>query len=90
MKWLTKVFVLGDILSFVVQGSSIDLSLTKYPTGAKAVILIGFFIQLISFGLVWVTAVIYYSRIWGFRRPSATVLICRGRGLLKCSLMSVH
>ncbi|PYH92637.1 putative RTA1 domain protein [Aspergillus ellipticus CBS 707.79] len=61
--WLTKAFVIGDILSFVVQGSSIGLSITGYDTGAKAVVLLGLFIQLISFGLFGVTAVVFYQRI---------------------------
>lgn len=63
MNWLTKTFVLGDILSFLVQGASIGLSVTGHATGAKAVVLIGLFIQLISFGLFSVTTVIFYQRI---------------------------
>ncbi|KAH2155328.1 hypothetical protein KXW33_008232 [Aspergillus fumigatus] len=63
LNWLTKTFVLGDILSFVVQGSSIGLSVTGHATGATAVVLIGLFIQLISFGIFGLTAVMFYRRI---------------------------
>ncbi|KAH2989149.1 hypothetical protein KXW58_004896 [Aspergillus fumigatus] len=63
LNWLIKTFVLGDILSFVVQGSSIGLSVTGHATGATAVVLIGLFIQLISFGIFGLTAVMFYRRI---------------------------
>ncbi|KAE8370391.1 putative RTA1 domain protein [Aspergillus caelatus] len=63
MKWLTKTFVFGDIASFAVQASSTGLSVTGHGAAAKAVVLLGLFIQLISFGLFGVVAAVFYRRI---------------------------
>ncbi|KAB8257580.1 putative RTA1 domain protein [Aspergillus pseudonomiae] len=69
MKWLTKVFVVGDIASFAVQASSTGLSVTSHGTAAKAVVLLGLFIQLISFGFFGVTAAVFYRRV--LRAPTS-------------------
>ncbi|OGM48443.1 hypothetical protein ABOM_003372 [Aspergillus bombycis] len=69
MKWLTKAFVVGDIASFAVQASSTGLSVTGYGTAAKAVVLLGFFIQFISFSLFGVTAAVFYRRV--LRSPTS-------------------
>ncbi|KAE8338225.1 hypothetical protein BDV24DRAFT_176828 [Aspergillus arachidicola] len=77
MKWLTRSFVLGDIVSFAVQASSTGLSVTGHATAAKAVVLLGLFIQLISFGLFGCTAAVFYRRIR--RSPTAA---CFDSGIL--------
>ena len=66
---LTCAFVLGDILSFAVQGSPVGLGVTGHSTGATAVILLGLFIQIISFGLFSFIAVVFYSRV--LRAPTS-------------------
>jgi hypothetical protein len=60
---LTKTFVWGDILSFIVQGNSSSLSVMGYPVWAKVVVIIGLAIQLISFSIFWLTALVFERRI---------------------------
>jgi hypothetical protein len=62
--WLTKVFVIGDILSFWVQGGSAGL--TIHSNTAKIgqdMVIGGLGIQIISFGVFFLTAVIFHIRI---------------------------
>jgi hypothetical protein len=63
VRWLTKIFVVGDVLSFVVQGSSVGLSVTGHDTGAKLIIIVGLLIQIFSFGFFGFTAVMFHRRI---------------------------
>jgi hypothetical protein len=64
---LTKTFVIGDVLSFWVQGGSAGLmfqsSTVKY---GQAMVVGGLFIQIIMFGLFVCTAVIFQVRLWSF------------------------
>ncbi|PYI11235.1 putative RTA1 domain protein [Aspergillus sclerotiicarbonarius CBS 121057] len=60
---LTKTFVWGDVLSFVVQGNSSGLSVLGYPLYAKLCVIVGLVIQLISFAIFWLTAVVFGKRI---------------------------
>ncbi|KAJ5713424.1 uncharacterized protein N7483_010605 [Penicillium malachiteum] len=60
---LTKTFVWGDVLSFVIQGNSSTFSILGYTTLAKVAVVAGLVIQLISFSLFWLTAVIFERRI---------------------------
>ncbi|RYC77584.1 hypothetical protein BFJ63_vAg19542 [Fusarium oxysporum f. sp. narcissi] len=61
-RWLTKIFVIGDVLSFLFQGGGGGYqssgSLEALDNGAK-VIIVGLFIQLIFFGLFIVIAVAF-------------------------------
>lgn len=63
-RWLTKAFVLGDVLSFVLQGGAAGMlivqSLAKI---GKAMVILGLVIQVLSFGLFIVTAVIFHRRL---------------------------
>ncbi|KAE8164552.1 RTA1 like protein-domain-containing protein [Aspergillus tamarii] len=58
-KWLTKVFVTGDVLSFLLQGSGGGIqsggSVDSMKLGEK-VIVIGLFVQIFFFGFFIVTA----------------------------------
>lgn len=63
VRWLAKIFVVGDVLSFVVQGSSVGLSVTGHDTGAKLIIIVGLLIQIFSFGFFGFTAVMFHRRI---------------------------
>ncbi|RAK95660.1 RTA1 domain-containing protein [Aspergillus ibericus CBS 121593] len=60
---LTKTFVWGDILSFIVQGNSSSLSVLGYPLYGKICVLVGLAIQLLSFAIFWLTAVVFGKRI---------------------------
>lgn len=60
---LTKTFVWGDVLSFLVQGSSSSLSVLGYTVGAKVVVITGLAIQLVSFSIFWLTAIVFERRI---------------------------
>jgi hypothetical protein len=65
---LTAVFITGDLLSFWVQGGSAYPSIlgqTKpiWATIAAAMIIGGLAIQLISFGLFFLSAIIFHRRI---------------------------
>jgi hypothetical protein len=69
VRWLTRLFVLGDIFSFVVQifggglatNEKVDIKL------AENVIIAGLAIQLVIFGLFAVTTIIFHVRMR--RRP---------------------
>lgn len=69
--WLTKIFVGGDVISFIIQliGSG---SLTSNFTLGKTVILVGLIVQLIFFGLFVGTAAVFYKRLG--RDPTPTSL----------------
>ncbi|KAB8259689.1 RTA1 like protein-domain-containing protein [Aspergillus pseudonomiae] len=58
-KWLTKVFVTGDVLSFLLQGSGGGIqsggTLDSMKLGEK-IIVIGLFVQIFFFGFFIVTA----------------------------------
>jgi hypothetical protein len=70
-RWLTRLFVLGDICSFLVQGTGGGLmamdSFSK--TAAESIILAGLAIQIVLFGLFCVTAVVFHVRMRNW--PSA-------------------
>ncbi|KAF2626199.1 putative RTA1 domain protein [Macroventuria anomochaeta] len=67
--WLTKIFVTGDVLSFVVQGGVAGLMVSgnSIKTG-EGMVIGGLMIQIIMFGLFAVTAVLFQRRIE--RRPT--------------------
>lgn len=60
---LTKLFVWGDVISFLVQGNSSSLSVLGYPGWAKVVVIIGLAIQLISFSIFWISSFVLERRI---------------------------
>ncbi|KAK3290354.1 RTA1 like protein-domain-containing protein [Chaetomium fimeti] len=73
VKWMTKIFVVGDVLSFVLQagGGGIQAAgtLEFYDIGEK-IIIVGLFIQIFIFGFFLVTTVVFHSR---FRQSNRTV-----------------
>ncbi|KAM5342209.1 hypothetical protein ACJ41O_015240 [Fusarium nematophilum] len=66
--WLTKLFVLGDVLSFVLQGAGGGMmaggSLDALHNGERIVI-IGLIIQIVFFSLFAVTAAVFHLRFLG-------------------------
>ncbi|KAJ4223303.1 hypothetical protein NW759_005938 [Fusarium solani] len=63
VKWLTKIFVCGDIASFAVQatGAGVMVTADSMKTGEN-IILGGLFIQIVISGLFAVTAAIFHVR----------------------------
>jgi hypothetical protein len=61
--WLTKLFILGDVLAFMVQGSAAGLMVTgNNATLGERIVVAGLLIQVIMFGLFAVTAIIFHVR----------------------------
>ncbi|GAA5896760.1 hypothetical protein JCM8208_007079 [Rhodotorula glutinis] len=97
-KWVTFTFVTIDIVSFVVQGAGGSLfssdNVNLYTT-AKAILLVGFIIQIIGLGLFACFAIIYHVRarragvpkgdwtkcLWTLYAGSVCVLV---RGIFRC------
>ncbi|KAH7139940.1 RTA1 like protein-domain-containing protein [Dactylonectria estremocensis] len=63
-RWLTKVFVTGDVISLWVQssGGGLMASEDNFEAGEK-VIIAGLFVQLLIFGVFIVVAAIYHKRL---------------------------
>lgn len=65
-KWLTKIFVCGDVLSFFLQagggGYQASGTLSALKTGAH-IIIVGLFVQLLFFGIFIVVAVAFHLAI---------------------------
>ncbi|KAL6915071.1 hypothetical protein FSST1_012831 [Fusarium sambucinum] len=69
---LTKTFVLGDVLSFMIQGGGGGMSAIQNPTMAKwaeRIVIIGLVIQIVIFGLFCVVSVVFHRRMT--RTPTA-------------------
>ncbi|KAF1997815.1 RTA1-domain-containing protein [Amniculicola lignicola CBS 123094] len=58
-KWLTKIFVTGDVLSFMVQGGA---TISSMHTGERLII-VGLVLQLVFFGLFIVVAGLFHYRL---------------------------
>ncbi|OQE24844.1 hypothetical protein PENFLA_c009G06362 [Penicillium flavigenum] len=64
INWLTKTFVMGDVVSFVVQGSASGLMATGDNTKLGSnIVVAGLVIQVIMFGLFIVTSAIFEVRM---------------------------
>ena len=67
-RWLTRVFIGGDVFSFCIQGGAAGLLVmanTNPSMGqlGKWLIILGLATQLISFALFGLTAVLFYTRL---------------------------
>ena len=63
-KWLTKIFVGGDVLSFMMQsagGGIMSSGASGMKTGEK-IIIGGLFVQILFFGLFFITAILFEMR----------------------------
>ncbi|PYH91849.1 RTA1 like protein [Aspergillus ellipticus CBS 707.79] len=65
LRWLTQIFVTGDVLSFLMQasGAGLMVSNSNDPTTGEHIIVGGLFVQIIFFGFFIITAVIFQSRL---------------------------
>ncbi|KAK6844018.1 Rtm1p [Apiospora arundinis] len=66
LRFLTKIFVLGDVISFIAQGGGGGVqaagTLELFHLGEK-LMLVGLFIQIVFFGFFMVTTVVFHYRI---------------------------
>jgi hypothetical protein len=81
LKWLTKIFVCGDVLSFFMQGAGGGLmsqgSLDSMHLGER-VILAGLWVQIIFFSVFVCVAMVFHVRIG--RNPTAGAETIRSGG----------
>ncbi|CAM1511651.1 Fc.00g091640.m01.CDS01 [Cosmosporella sp. VM-42] len=64
VKWLTKVFVLGDVVSFMVQGGAAGLMATgDNQKLSENIVVAGLFVQIIVFGFFVITTVVFQMRM---------------------------
>ncbi|EED22361.1 conserved hypothetical protein [Talaromyces stipitatus ATCC 10500] len=63
--WLTKTFVTGDVLSFLMQASGAGLMVSNSagPSTGEHVIIGGLFVQIIFFSLFTISAVVFQTRV---------------------------
>jgi len=70
--WLTKIFVCGDVFSFLMQSSGAGLLASGNAHSAetgRSVIVGGLFLQVIFFGLFVIAAAVFHARLG--RAPTA-------------------
>ncbi|KAL4804978.1 RTA1 like protein-domain-containing protein [Aspergillus unguis] len=61
---LTKTFVSGDIVSFLVQGSGAGMmAIASMASAAKGIVIAGLVIQIVIFGFFMVTSVVFEKRM---------------------------
>lgn len=61
--WLTKVFVIGDVFSFLLQASGGGLMAMEGQANlGQNILLVGLFVQIVMFGLFVVVAVAFHVR----------------------------
>lgn len=74
-KWLTKIFVAGDVLSFLVQsgGGGIQASGESGMKTGEKLIIVGLFLQLAFFGFFVTVAAFFHMRLQKYGPASANV-----------------
>ncbi|RAH62520.1 RTA1 like protein [Aspergillus piperis CBS 112811] len=66
VKWLTKIFVTGDVLSFLLQAGGAGLMGTHSQSGAQNgshIIVVGLVVQIVFFGFFIITTAIFHRRM---------------------------
>ncbi|KAJ5757114.1 uncharacterized protein N7511_007296 [Penicillium nucicola] len=66
VSWMTKIFVAGDVLSFLMQASGAGIMVTGSSSSSSTgqnVIIGGLFVQIIFFGFFVVSALVFQLRI---------------------------
>ncbi|KAK9312500.1 RTA1 like protein-domain-containing protein [Lipomyces starkeyi] len=69
-RWLTKIFVIGDVLSFLMQsgGGGIMASSSSSAKIGEDIIVGGLVVQVLFFGFFIITALVFHGRI--YRHPT--------------------
>ncbi|KAK6203373.1 RTA1 like protein-domain-containing protein [Scheffersomyces amazonensis] len=62
-KYLTKTFVTGDVLSFLLQGSGGGLYASGSSSTGRILILAGLFVQIVFFVLFCIVEIVFYYRV---------------------------
>ncbi|RSL88237.1 hypothetical protein BHE90_006585 [Fusarium euwallaceae] len=64
LKWLTKIFVTGDVLSLMVQGGGAGMMvMDDFAQMAEKIVIGGLLIQIIIFGLFIITVTMFHIRM---------------------------
>lgn len=64
VRLLTKIFVGGDILAFLIQGGAAGMMVVQSMANVgKALVILGLVIQVVCFGIFMVTSVIFHKRV---------------------------
>lgn len=66
LNWLTKIFVIGDVVTFLIQASGSSMAASSKATMANAskyIVIGGLFLQILFFGLFVVVAGTFHFRI---------------------------
>jgi len=81
VNWLTKAFLLGDWASFMIQGNSAGLTFKASTKKiGEGMIVAGLFVQITSFGLFFVTSIVFHARI---RRKPTNESLVQGKEWLR-------
>jgi hypothetical protein len=65
-RWMTSIFVFGDVISFLMQGSGGGLMGSKNTSSrtlGERIIVIGLFVQIVFFGFFVLTAALFHIRL---------------------------
>ena len=68
---MTKIFVLGDVLSLCIQSGGGTLQILGHQDIGQKVIIIGLFVQIVMFSIFLVTALVFHYKA----SKQSTVLI---------------
>ncbi|KAG2419785.1 hypothetical protein HFD88_004581 [Aspergillus terreus] len=71
VNWMTKIFVAGDVLSFLMQASGAGIMVTDAQKTGENVIVGGLFVQIIFFGFFLISAIIFQQRIGRHPTPES-------------------
>ncbi|PYH97633.1 RTA1 like protein [Aspergillus ellipticus CBS 707.79] len=72
IRWLTKTFVMGDVVSFMVQGGAAGLMVSGSSANlGRSIVIVGLLIQVIMFGFFVVTSLVFQIRMQRHPTPGA-------------------
>jgi hypothetical protein len=87
INWVTKIFVGCDVLTFLIQGSGAGMmSIGTMSKMGQNIVLAGLILQIVTFVLFMVTAVVFEKRMKAHSNPEAT----QGGLLWKKHLLSLY
>jgi hypothetical protein len=73
LRWLTRIFVTGDILALLIQGGAAGLMVVQSMASTGEIVIIGGLVfHIIIFGVFWVTATLFHIKM---RRDPAAASI---------------